>query len=1500
MNKKQDKKKSKIFTIFKWIILGLFFSVFFVITTLLLINNVKFLRKPTLNFIVSIVNSSLTGKIEIGDLHFQSLNHIEINDFKLLAANDTLAQFKKLDLKFFLLELLNNNIKIKYLKLYNTRVKLLRSKTDSLWNFDKIAPPSESNSPPGKSPLIFVQNLQLFDTYIVLKDSTFIIPELPFNPLDLKFNNLNLEIAAELDFNSSKIHSIIKNFKFDEENTGFSVKSLNFEATLDSTLMNVDKMTMELENSSLNLTAHFTKYSPLSLQQNNDILKSKIDISFDATNFSTTEIKRFAFVPLNSSQTANIKFRAKGSFQDLDIDTMNIQLASNEIQSFGKLHDIGGNNFQYLINIFDSKITDSAIKDLISIDLSAIPQFQQANVKNIQINGNLENVNVDFNFSSKIGNAKGKAFLDFAKELKYGINADFSNINLEEIARNKTLASNLNGRIDYEGSGDKIQNLQGKGLLQLDSSLFNKIQIKKSILDLNLSNSIVNINNCEIHFPNNKDQILGTTTASINLTGLLNMQDMKVPKYDLNMNIQDVNFANIFNNETFPQLLNSQINVSGASFNLDSMNLNVEANFKSIEYPNFALLPIIFNFKMQNKDSLQKSIQLTFGTDTIEINGKLNLNELAQQKANDLINYASLFIANRYEQLILKESDSTKEKEISLLAKNLKFPNSDAVIELKINDLGFLNIFTKDLFLSTSINTKMNFISTDTTLFLDFTNLKIGNTNFQNKDASLQLTPFYLSGLVNIIKADSTIKLDYATLTIDELKSINFNQLQIQNPILDLFLADSNFVVGVSLEKDTTFKSALDLKGQIKRDNIEINFNNISLSLFNNIKLKNSTTAFLKLDNSSIVIKNFNLFGLNNEKISISGYGDTASFQDFKLEASNFKLSNYSKLFPQNIQDYLLNFDVQLTTAELTANGQYKSPSYTFTTQIDSIYSFKKYSGKATAQVDYFDKNIIGHINLSNDKQDFNTLEINIKKIPIDLSLSDNLMKIYDKYDIDAKLNSFNLQTIAPFIPVVHKLRGYINTKINISGTNFEDYLLNGEIETKDVSFNLVNNNLDYSLFSKINISQNSININNLKINNFGTNSYAQVTGSIDFKSSNVENLNLNLIAKDFFVLDEASKKPSPMFFGKLSISTKNEGVNISGPLEKLNILGNIQINPSNLTIKNVLDEQIVTKTNFEYEIKNNTRIAKITTVIDSSQQKQISNSKPKVTLSYIPDVDLNIFIPKDIGVKIDLGAIGEIVAVLGASDPTVPLKYVMNEQNILGQLYGELQIKDGSTLNSYRSMKASGTISFQTGKIDNPAINITAFYNGTIGEAPNQIKYVVNVYITGTAQTPKVRFDYTLNGIAPQAEQKKIEENALYLLLFGQLPGSEGIIDPNVVNKLGNSGISSLASRTFSDLLLKTGVIESADVQLNTEDYEKTKIQLKGKIFGSLNWSFGGSVADLTRSNQIVVEVPLSIDSETFNQIVWMIAYSTNGNSSIIDPDEKIWELKLKIGGSW
>ncbi len=587
-----------------------------------------------------------------------------------------------------------------------------------------------------------------------------------------------------------------------------------------------------------------------------------------------------------------------------------------------------------------------------------------------------------------------------------------------------------------------------------------------------------------------------------------------------------------------------------------------------------------------------------------------------------------------------------------------------------------------------------------------------------------------------------------------------------------------------------------------------------------------------------------------------------------------------------------------LNFLELTANGNIENPNYQMQILIDTANVMGTDFGKIIANLSYLDSNITGSISLTERKTQNTPLNFQIISFPYNLSLTDRFGSFTGTYLARLKLDTFRLGVLDPFLPIVKNLQGTVNGFVDIIGSDFDKYLLNGKLQTNNTNFIFDLNNLPYQLSANINLKDNKISFDTLKIRNFGIASLATIIGWMEIRNNELSFMDLNVKANNFLLLDDISKKKIPQFYGKLSVDTKYTGLNIQGNPNQLNITGDIQINPSNLTIANLDQTQKTTKTNFEYRIVGDKTIFTVNTSTDSTT-KQIT--KKQMVNAQMPNIEMNVYIPKTINLTIDLGPVGEVVAILGSSDPTIPLVYVMDTDNPMGQLYGELVIKDGSKLNSYKQMNAKGTIIFQSRDITNPSIDIVGEYNGKIDDQNNPIRYTIKIFITGTAQQPKVRFDYTLNGIAPQAEQKKIEENALYLLLFGQLPGSgDAVLDPNVVNKLSSAGISSIASRSISDLLLRTGVIESADFQIDSQDFEKTKINFKGKLYGSLNWSLGGSIADLTKNNQITIEMPISTDSKIFNQIVWMLSYSTNLNSTVFDPDEKNWEMKLKFGGSW
>jgi hypothetical protein len=1497
---KNQKKKSKFKTITKWIILGLFAFLFFISSSLIVINNVKFIRKPVLNNIISIVNSYLIAKIELGDLKFHNLNNIEINDFALITGKDTLAKFKLLKLKIALSKLLDNKIDIINLDLKDAKIKLVRNLTDSSWNFEHIAPPSNSNNPPGKSPLIFVRNLNIENSDFILKDSTYNDKSLAFNPLDLHLHNLYINLAATVDLNINSIQANIKNIAFNETNTNMQVDSLKFNANLDSTKMWVDNFEMYSNDSKINLSAHFDSYSPLSLQNFTDINNAKLLFKVNANNFSTTTLKRFVYVPLKDSIKTHINFSAKGSFNRLDIDSLIVVQDINKINASGTLFNITNSNLRYILNLDNSTIDEEDLKDLIAADLSSLPAFAKMNIQEFTIDGNQKKISASFALNSNIGKVNGSANLDFEKELAYSLNSKFYNLNIEKIIHNQSLNSSLTGMLSYEGKGTKFENLVGKANIVLDTSSFTDKRINSFQTNFEISDSKISISELSLNLPNKLANIR-SQQQKIELSGLLDLKNFNEPIYNFSIFLHSLNLKEILKNESLPSILTAKIDLAGNNFDIDKMNLSLNSKIEEITFNNLSILPTNIYLQYQTMPDKQKDMLFTFGEDTIGLKGTINFNDFLG-KFQQIVDYSTLFFQSRYEQFILKQNDSVKTQLMKKIINKLSLPQIDIEILIAMNDLHLLSSFIPDMNFNTSFHTNTKMVVQDSSIILDFTNLKIGETSITNKSFSLRTNPFYFSGLINLEKHPDNFSLAYGTITLDELKNLNINGIQITNPEFDINITDSNFVADIQAKIDTLLDAQFALRGYLKTDNVRLNINKFNLNILKSFQLKNAENAKIKIDNSSFNTKNFSLIGNNNEKIEITGYADTNKFDNFRLKIKNFKLKNFLNLFPKEIKENFKDYNFILNEIDLVASNDFKSPEYSLFFQVDSLQSNQKYLGYLTGNLNYLNKVVHGNIKLNIDTNKIALpLNLDIIKFPVNLSISKDFLKTEGEYQIKVELNDFNLQTVSPFLPMLKNIKGTLNSSILVSGSDLENYNLQGNLKTKDVGFNLINNNLDYSMLGKIKFNGQSVQIDTLQLNNFGSNSFLNLNGGLDFAKNTISKIDLNVLAQDFIVLDEDSKKVSPNFYGKISFSTKNKNILVQGNPQNLSITGDLQINHSNITIANIFDQSQVTKTNFQYEIKNNKRVAIITTTIDSTKiVSQNAVQQNKSNISYMPTIDLNCFIPKDLKINIDLGAIGEINAIIGSSDPTIPLKYITNERSPLGQLYGELEIKEGSTLKSYRVMSATGYISFQNGKIQDPIINIKAQYDGTVGEAPNQIKYTVFVYITGTAQTPLVKFDYTINGIAPQGEQKKIEENALYLLLFGQLPGSEGIIDPTVVNKLGNAGISSLASRSLSDLLFKTGVIESADIQLNSQDYEKTKIQLKGKLFGSMNWSFGGNVSDLTKNNQIVIEVPLSINSETFNQLVWMIAYSTNFGSTAIDPDEKIWEIKLKLGGSW
>lgn len=1501
MSDKEKKKRGPRFlSIVRWSILGLFFFLIFVVFSIFISINTPFLRKNLIQAILPLVNSTLIAKIELEDIKFKSFNAIIIRNFKLITDGDTLAKFSELDLKLKLSELWNNKIVIRNITITNPVIKLLRNPIDSVWNYDRIAAPSTEESPPGKTPIIKIHNLILKNGQFKFYDPFYHDSSLAFNPMNMDIKSLNVHLKTDLDFDNAKIYTRVHKIDFNERHTGFKVDSLKFAANISNNYTKFDYLELSSNESKIRVFTEFLDFNLLNEKKYNKIENARINTRVQLQSVSTDLPLKLLYLPFRNNQLVDAQISASGSINNIHSTIHFVKYRNTELYGEAAVWFDDERRVHYSANIQNSIVYQQDVNSFMNIDFSAIPKYDVAKIERIEAFGTDKDVEASGKLITNAGEIELISKVVFYPYIEYSVKSKLLNVNLEKLFSNKELQSNINGSIEIQGGGENFDNLWVNALASVNYSTFRNITINESNIKISMDKGKLSFDTVNVRFPSLVDTLIGFVyPSSMNLGGSIDLRNFKNPIYNIDFSVQNINLSKIGNNKVLPSNITFNSTLSGNSFDIDKLQVSSFFSLDEITFSDVTFLPFDLKFEIKELPDNLKSVSIHFMKDTISIVGKFNFSELLTKLPN-LIDYSVLYFQNRYDEFFLRTTDSLNVMQLQKIAKTLKLPNIDANVLLKFNNFFFLNSFLKDININSSISLQGNIRSSPDNAFVDFSHSKIGKTKISQTGIFIDMDDFITNFSLNIIKKDTTIKLSFGNLNIEDLDKITFNKFTITKPKFNFLALDNKFVAEFGLKYDTLLTTFTEIDGEILTESINFSLPKLEFTIFDNlISFKNINAPEIKLDIDGIGIKDLDLIGKNKELVNIDANLFKNEFVNTKIRFENFKFSNYSQLLKQFQLEELQKSQFTLNSLEFTADGNIENPNYSINLLIDTAKVLGTDFGLINANISYLDSNITGKVELKEKVTNTTTpLVFKIISFPYNLSLTDRFGTFSGSYQLRLDLDTFRLGVIDPFLPIVRNLQGTAVGAIDLIGTDFQNYSLNGQLQTNNANFIFEMNNLPYNLAANIKFKDNVISFDTLKVKNFGTQSVAEMTGWMKIESNQLSYMDLNTKASNFVILDDISKKKIPQFFGKLSVNTKNEGLNIKGNPNNLNISGDVQINPSNLTIANLDQTQQTTKTNFDYKVIGDKTVITVNTIPDTTKKQR--ESKP-INVAQMPNIEMNVYIPKTVNLTIDLGPIGEVVAILGSSDPTVPLVYIMDKDIPMGQLLGDLVIKDGSTLNSYKRMSAKGTISFQSRDITNPNIDIIGEYNGKIEDLNNPIRYQIRIYITGTAQQPKVRFDYTLNGVSPQAEQKKIEENALYLLLFGQLPGSgDAMLDPNVVNKLSSAGISSVASRSISDLLLRTGVIESADFQIDSQDFEKTKINFKGKLYGSLNWSLGGSIADLTKNNQITIEMPISTDSKLFNQIIWMLSYSTNLNSTVFDPDEKNWEMKIKFGGSW
>ncbi len=573
------------------------------------------------------------------------------------------------------------------------------------------------------------------------------------------------------------------------------------------------------------------------------------------------------------------------------------------------------------------------------------------------------------------------------------------------------------------------------------------------------------------------------------------------------------------------------------------------------------------------------------------------------------------------------------------------------------------------------------------------------------------------------------------------------------------------------------------------------------------------------------------------------------------------------------------------------------------------------------------DSSITGAIQIVNSKLSGSpkVLEIGVEQLPLNCALAtiDHRLSKTEPMIITGKANALSMGVFAPFIPGITKLQGYADAEITVEGIA-PNIHYGGTAALSRASFVVQSTNIKYFADGKMSLKNNEVIVEKMNLKNDEVRDLrggkAEIDGRIVLKDFSIDSLDIFIRSQKILLLSSASAATSPTLYGKFIISTGRNPLHFFGTLEKPFLRGDVNIEDAMLTFPP--DKQLkVSASTFRYTVDTakgrysmvvtrDTSLAVTTPVPPSSANTTASTALTEADkaakkrrgpgINELIDYDVYVKIPGNFGLKMILGQFDQLEANISPKDRSIPLHYV--QPPLSGpKLYGDIIVKEGSKYKFFKIFDAEGSLQFNTGAIDNPALNIRAKYKGQRTRDNGRQNYSVNLTISGSKKLPIVGISYQLDGVEAVGDSAKVRSDAILLLLVGKTQdelgpkaaGNSGQL--KITNEL-SSGISGVASNQLSSLLQGTGVFTDAQIDFvgGLQDISSARLSLSGQLFGNVSWRIGGTLGDVSANSQISVDIPLSIlgDTDLLNNFVLQLTRTINATNTS-GRQQKDWEFK-------
>ncbi|MEI6089308.1 MAG: hypothetical protein WCR42_02555 [bacterium] len=1449
-------------------------------------------RKPILQSIIAIVNSELKGKIELKDIHFYTVDGVMLSEPRVLAGKDTVFAAEKIYLNVSVMTFFSNKIKINKVYIKNAHISLLRNMRGE-WNIANIAYPSTTPKTESKSKFQ-LKELIIEGSYFKMYDSTKAVKD--NSSIDYSHAIYSgLELRASAEYGPKFIKAEILKLQGTELNSGFFMKDFCGIFTLNDSTIKVENARIRTEKTDIELDAEY-KFSVF--QTDSLIVDDKYlfaDIKFNKFDFS--DVKKIAPIKnFDLFRNTEGEIKARGTLNNLYVYYCNVTNGDIDIslKNVRLKNLMNPKDFTYKGNI-DANAEQSQLPKIFKfMDFSKLPYLGRIKIDKSYVFGTVDSVFTVLNVKSTNGDFGLRAGLCYMPVSNYFMKLDVKKLNVNSILKKTNISNNLNFTLDLKGSDINYKKLTSELNLKCTESEINNVQIKDANIHINSVAGNYTIDTLNINALSKN----GTGTMHFNLIGNLAFMEHNQAIYNFTGKYNNMDMAYLSNVSGMPNILSGGINIQGKGLNIDSMVTKALLNFDEVSFSDKSLFP--FDVSMELGDLSAGGRFAKVNSDFVDLNltGNYKLSELSEH-ISDFTKELGKSFANYSDKLL-----PGANKPIRTVTKYKSFPLLNCSVSADLKDIAAFSTFWKGSEIDMDARIKIDIATSHERSDIKISELTVDNLRFDNKKNHFDIKNINMVSNTGFVYKDSILSLESMNFRLRIPDKIKFNKEELYFPYLNLDISDKQ--IDLSTAIGYWDKIALNFKTSftVTENSLLMKADSFRIDFRNGFMLQNVNPIVAEATNEKIVLSECSFAGTGGSRLDLQGTLRDSVLENITVELRDFGILNLNKFYPESSKEMLEKIDLTIDKLLLTCNGTFNNPKLKLDVNTKEVSFDKIPFGKMHLYAGYSKELIFGGVTVYT-KPEEPRLDIRLNKL--------NFVDDKPEYNVDVIADSFALDPLAVFIEPLFALRAALKCNINLTSTQAEGAVLKGDLAIENAYFHLKSTNLKYRTNIKLLFEDKIISIDKIDIANYdtkGTLGYANLKGFVYYdKKLNLDSINVDLTARKFKILGSETKETIQTFYGDVVIST-DPIINVSGEFDKLRFKGGLALNQADINIP-LLSGGKNAESKLEYEYLNENTAPKprpkvITEAMRDSMQKakvaKIDKKKKNIFRNF--DIDVTFDIAGKESISMDLGPLGEIYAEINERD-NKKMSYLKRPGDEYGQINGSIVLSDKSKLNTFKILNVSGNIEFPTGSPLEPQVDIQARYKGitTIGTIRKDYEVVIELW--GPPKNLQTNIYYLLEGDRASGDKSEIQEKALYLLLTGQFKSTSTMDSqgqgPNLIAEGGSALVSAFASKTLTDLLA-TGFISNAGIDFKGSSFEEPTIKFQGQLPGDITWSFGGDLANLNGSREIIIEVPLRslLNKNYFKNVFLKASWNELSHKTEINNEDTDWQIMINFNKSW